>query len=141
MVFDEKTRRNDELRFKYGKNYVDESREKALYKLEELPIEDEFDQKQQELVLKGINAQLSNNSSMVDLGILEREFVEANFIKDDIDLKRTKQEFMNVITFFVATGLLETISLSALKMRVNEEQFNRAYSKVKANTYTIGVRK
>ena len=140
MVKDDRTSKNEELKFKYGQNYIDECRKKALYNLEELPIEDELDQKQQELVLRGINEQLSNGN-VIDINILEREFIEANYIKDDEYLIRTKKEFKNVITFFVASGVIETLSLSAYKMRVNEEQFNRAYKKVRSNTYTIGSRK
>ena len=129
-----------ELRIRYGKNYVDEARERAKILVAELPEPNLDDRKKQILVLEGINKQLTDGN-IVDLCILQRYFINSIYIKNEEDFKMAIQEFMNTITFFVSTGLLETVSLKSLNMRVNEKLFNESYEKAKAKIYTIGSKK
>lgn len=126
----------DEERVEKNKNW-------ALEQIENEEIVDyDLDRMQQELVIRSINSNVDEKSN-INVKTLEEEFIAANYIADDKDSKRVLKEFRNVITFFIANGTLETVSLGSNVMHVNETQLRRIlqFMNQKDKTYKMGTRK
>lgn len=122
--------------------FFDSAKEEALKLMETIIPDDTLDQKQQELVLRSIKEVMNEEDLTIDVEVLRRMFIEANFISDDDkNLTRTKKEFDNVIAFFIASEVLSAVSLGSNKMTVNEYAFNRAYRSLESSSYSIGSRK